>query len=82
MRRADYKCKQLCPQLSVCGVATINFHFINYIYRNEKYLKKVQLQRACAALLTIMKSTKVPSAEFGGIIGIFGLKTPFHAYVL
>ena len=29
-----------------------------------------------------MKSTKVkPSAEFGGNIGIFGLKTPLHAYV-
>ena len=29
-----------------------------------------------------MKSTKVqPSAEFGGNIGIFRLKTPLHAYV-
>ena len=30
-----------------------------------------------------MKSTKVQTlAEFGGNIGIFGLKTPLHAYVL
>ena len=31
----------------------------------------------------LMKSTKVQTlAEFGGNIGIFGLKTTFHAYVL
>ena len=35
-------------------------------------------------LCYLMKSTKVQTlgAEFGGNIGIFGLKTPFHAYVL
>ena len=32
-------------------------------------------------LLFLPKITK-PSAEFGGNIGIFGLKTPLHAYVL
>ena len=42
--------------------------------------------RVCTLVLFIKNAMKAlkckPSAEFGGNIGIFGLKTTFHAYVL
>ena len=42
----------------------------NNINKNEKTLKKLKALKC------------KPSAEFGGNIGIFGLKTPLYAYVL
>ena len=58
-------------------IATLNSIISVYIYYCNNYIYELY------AIIIIMKSTKVQTlTEFGGNIGIFGLKTTFHAYVL
>ena len=46
----------------------------------NKEIKKVKFHNCIITFK--MKALKCkPSAEFGGNVGIFGLKTPLHAYV-
>ena len=56
-------------------------HFLVIVYFHIQVHISALLYIPCF-IDCIMKSTKVQTlAEFGGNIGIFGLKTPLHAYV-
>ena len=58
-------------------------HTLNYTRFSHYLLTIWQYCNSQEINYSLMKSLKCkPSAEFGGNIGIFGLKTTFHAYVL
>ena len=53
-----------------------------YVKLNDNYFSHLETQ-TLQTLIQIWKALKCkPLADFGRNIGIFGLKTPLHAYVL